>query len=150
MAALRALQQTVHVACRELGLDGEARRDLQLAVTGKASMRDMTDADLEKLLDRLKADGFKPQTGHRPAAPRADLRLVHVLWRRLGEAGLLERTGRAGLNAFVRARFGAAWGSVPADIDMLRDHKQIDMLVEALKQWCRRAGLDIGPGGRAR
>ena len=149
MAALRALQQTVHVACRELGLDGEARRDLQLAVTGKASMIDMTEADLERLLDRLKADGFKPQTGRRPAAPRADLRLVHVLWRRLGEAKLVERPGRAGLNAFVRARFGAAWGSVPADIDMLRDHKQIDMLVEALKQWCRRAGVDIRPGGRA-
>jgi hypothetical protein len=149
MAALRALQRTVHVACRELGLDGEARRDLQLAVTGKASMTDMTEADLERLLDRLKADGFTLQTGRRPAAPRADLRLVHVLWRRLGEAGLLERSDRGGLNAFVRSRFEAVWGSVPADIDMLRDHKQIDMVIEALKQWCRRAGLDIGPGKRA-
>lgn len=149
MTASRALQQTVHVACRELGLDGEARRDLQLAVTGKASMTDMDDADLEKLLARLKADGFTVRGGRKPQAPRQDLKFVHVLWWLLAEAGAVERPGRAGLNAFVQVRFGAAWGAVPADIDMIRDHKQIDAVIEALKAMCRRAGITIQrPGGK--
>ncbi len=143
MTVSRALQKTVHVACRELGLDGEARRELQLVVTGKASMLDMSDADLEKLLARLKADGFKVRSGRKAEAPRKDLKFCHVLWRLLSEGGAVERPGRAGLNAFVRARFEAAWGAVPADIDMIRDHKQIDAVIEALKAMCRRAQINI-------
>lgn len=142
----RGLQKLVHVACRELGLDGEARRDLQLAVTGKASMLDMTEADLTRLMDRLKADGFKVSPKPRstkPAASRADLRLIHVLWSKLGQKGVLDRPDRAGLNAFIRARFEATWVSVPADVDMLRDHKQIDAVVQSLKDWGRRAGIDF-------
>lgn len=148
MTRSRALQQTVHVACRELGLDGEARRALQLAVTGKASMQDMTDGDLERLLARLKADGFKVRSGRKSEAPRKDLKFVHVLWRLLSEAGAVERPGRDGLNAFIRSRFEAAWGAVPADVDMIRDHRQIDAVIEALKAMCRRAGITIQrPGG---
>ena len=41
----RALQQLIHVGCRELGIDSDTRRDLQLLVTGKASMADMSKAD---------------------------------------------------------------------------------------------------------
>ena len=129
----RALQKLVHVACRELRIDAEARRDLQLAVTGKASMADMTEADLTKLMDRLKADGFKVSLKPRKAAPRPDLRLIHVLWSKLGQKGALDRPDRAGLNAFIRSRFEATWSSVPADVDMLHDHKQIDAVVQALK-----------------
>ncbi|APE45399.1 GemA protein [Sulfitobacter alexandrii] len=145
----RALQQQIHVACRQLAIDSDARRDLQLAVCGKASMRDMTETDLRAVLDRLKASGFKPQSGkRRPSAPRADLRLIHVLWRKLGEAGELERPGRAGLNAFIRTRFGDAWASVPADVDMLRDPGQIEAVIAALRAWGKRTGIDFDWRGR--
>ena len=139
----RALQRLVHVACRELHIDAEARHDLQLAVTGKASMADMSEADLTKLIDRLKADGFKVSLKPRKTAPRADLRLIHVLWAKLGQKGALDRPDRPGLNAFIRSRFEATWSSVPADVDMLRDHNQIDAVVQALKDWGRRAGIDF-------
>lgn len=138
---MRALQQTIHVACRQLGLDGEARRDLQLAVTGKASMTDMTEADLRRLLDRLKADGFKVDKPKKRVAPRADVRYCHVLWRLLGEAGAVRVPGRAGLNAFVRARFEGKWQSVPIDIDALQDAGQINDVTRALKDMCKRAGI---------
>lgn len=142
----RALQRKVHVACRKLGLDSEDRRALQLEVTGKASMTDMTERDLTLVIDRLKTSGFvETKTGNRrhKAAPRADLRLVHVLWRKLGEAGALERADRAGLNAFIRSQFGAKWQSVPADVDMLRDWKQIDAVINALVSWGKRAKIDF-------
>lgn len=142
----RPLQQMIHVACRELHIDQDGRRDLQLAVCGKASMRDMTERDLGKVLDRLKSDGFKPDfkgRKKRKSAPRADLRLIHVLWRKLGHAGDLREPGRKGLNSFIRARFGTVWGSVPADIDMLRDWKQIDQVIQALKSWGKRVDIDF-------
>ena len=145
----RALHRLIFAACRQLGLDDAARHDLQVSVTGKASLRDMTQAELTLVVDRLKTHGFKPVSkAHSnrqkyPRAPRADLRLVHVLWRKLGEAGALREPGRAGLNRFIRARFGKVWGSVPGDVDMLRDHEQINDVIRALKDWGQRSEIDF-------
>lgn len=142
----RALQQTIHVACRQLGLDQDDRRDLQLQVCGKASMKDMGEEDLKAVLKHLEKAGFKKQPRRTKAfkpAPRSDLKLIHVLWRKLGEKGALERPGRAGLNAFIRSRFGDAWASVPADVDMIRDQEQITAVIRALKAWGKRADIDF-------
>jgi uncharacterized protein DUF1018 len=143
----RILQKKIHVACRELGLDADARHDLQLAACGKASMRDMSDADLKLVFERLKVSGWKPTQAkshnYRERAPRADLRFVHVLWRLLGEAGALKQPDRVGLNAFVRSQFEHKWDSVPIDIDAMRDHIQINAVVNALKAWCQREGITL-------
>lgn len=141
------LRKTIFVACRQLGLDNDTRRDLQLVATGKESMSEMDDADLEKLLAKLKERGFEPgfkaasKGRFKKAAPRADLRYVHVLWRLLGDAGKIKKPGRAGLNAFVRSRFEGKWRSVPIDIDTLQDAGQINDVTRALKDWCKREGI---------
>ncbi len=49
----------IHVARRELGIDSETRRDLQFQVVGKASMADMTEAELTAVVKALEARGFK-------------------------------------------------------------------------------------------
>jgi len=152
----RSLQQTIHVGCKELGLDQDARRELQLAVTGKASMSEMTEPELIQVLGRLKEDGFTPfegaskGPGKRPLAPRSDLRLIHVLWKKLGEAGALKRPGRDGLNAFIRSRFEAHWESVPIDVDQMRNHEQIDAVIQALKSWGQRRDIDFNWEDHAR
>ncbi|MVO18265.1 gp16 family protein [Parasedimentitalea huanghaiensis] len=142
----RTLQQKIHVGCRQLGMDADARRALQLAVTGKHSMKDMDHAELLMLIKRLNSDGFKPSSKgpkkHKTAS-RPDLRLVHVLWAKLGEAGALRDPSRAGLNKFIRARFGNTWSSVPADVDMLRQWPQIDAVIQALRSWGARADIDF-------
>jgi len=141
-----ALIRKVHVGCRQLGLDTETRHDLQRQVTGKESLSAMTEAELKAVLKALENRGFKAsKKGKHKGAPRADLRYVHKLWTLLGEAGALEQPGRAGLNAFIRARFGRHWGSVPADIDMLREWAQIADVIDALKAMCRRAGVELEP-----
>ncbi|SDY54981.1 gp16 family protein [Citreimonas salinaria] len=137
----------IHVACRELSIDADTRRTMQERLTGKASLKDMSQPELEVILGALKGRGFKPKGGRRAKAPRGDLRLVHVLWRALGDAGQLERPDRAGLNAFVRSRFEKAWGSVPADIDMLRDADKIDAVIQALRAWIDRAGIEFDWSG---
>mgnify|MGYP001327859438 CR=1 FL=1 len=69
--------------------------------------------------------------------------MVHVLWSKLGQAGALEKPGRAGLNAFIRRRFGDTWGSVPVDVDQLRDWQQIDAVLQALIAWGKREKIDF-------
>ena len=69
------------------------------------------------------------------------MRYIHVLWRLLNEAGVMHRAGREGLNAFVRLKFSSKWKSAPIDVDALRDHGQIDDVIQALKAICRRNGI---------
>lgn len=154
MTAVLTLKRMIHVGCKELGLDDETRRGLQLIATGKASMAEMNEAELQQVVAALKKRGFKPYgntyytgrksrgKGYAPA-PRADLRFVHVLWKLLGEAGALKRPGRDGLNAFIRSRFEGKWQSVPIDIDALRDAGQINDVTRALKDMCKRAGVVV-------
>lgn len=145
---MTALLKTIHVACRQLGLDEDTRRDLQLVATGKASLRDMTPAEQQKVLDALKARGFKVapaskgKRGWRNPASRRDVRMCHVLWGKLVRGGAVQVPGATGLNAFIRARFEKAWGAVPIDIDAMRDWKQIAAVIEALKGMCKRAGIE--------
>lgn len=143
-----AVIKTIHVAVRDLGLDDEARRDLQLLVTGKASLTDMTEAEKQAVLNALKERGFTLKANaasrtHRRPATRGDIRFCHVLWGKLVKAGAVDLPGAAGLNAFIRARFEKAWGAVPFDIDGLRDWKQIATVIEALKAMCLRAGITL-------
>jgi hypothetical protein len=141
-----ALKLLIFVGCGELSIDTEARHAFQFNVCGIAYMSDMNEAELTLLLNRLKSDGFKPSLKGRSkhkAASRADVRLVHVLWGKLGNAGVLDKPTRAGLNAYIRSQFGEAWSSVPADVDMLRDHKQIEAVIQSLKAWGKRADIDF-------
>ena len=116
------LMRACHAACRAVGLDEEARRDMQMAVTGKTSMRDMG---------------------------AADLRLIHALWSDLGRKGALNKTGRAGLNAFIRARFGPHWSFVPVDVDALTDTDCITDVIRALKAMLARAEAGETNGGES-
>ena len=138
----RALQKLIHVGCRELGIDRDDRHSLQVITTGKESLSDMSESDLLKMVDALKARGFKPDNrGKRPRAGRADVRYCHVLWRLLHEKGIVRVAGADGLNAFIRSRFSEKWGAEPIDIDVMRDWSQINDVVSALQDWCRRQGI---------
>jgi len=138
-----ALIRKVHVGCRAIGLDQDARHDLQLLITGKASLCDMNEGEILSVLGALEARGFRAHKGKatRPLATRPDIRYIHVLWGLLGKAGKLTRPGRAGLNAFVRSRFENKWQSVPIDIDSLQRADQINDVTRALKDMCKREGI---------
>ena len=179
------LMRACHAACRALKLDDDARHDVQLAVTGHASMRDMNNNDLARLLAHLNRrtgygtrrrrtgghagaktgaqtdaqtgaqTGAEPGAAARhhshpyphPVAPRADLRLIHALWGELGRRGALTRPGRAGLNAFIRARFEGHWTFVPIDVDALREARRINDVIRALRAMLARAGNSAGEQG---
>ena len=142
----RHLQKLIHVGCRELGIDADTRQAMQQALTGKASMRDMDEVELKLVVDALKSKGFvvrETRVRKHQRAGRRDVRLIHVLWKKLGDAGALRDPSRAGLNAFISKRFGTVWGFVPADVDMLSDWQKIDQVIQALKSWGERAEIDF-------
>lgn len=45
--------KAIHAACRAAGLDTEARRAMQLRLTGKGSLSDMSFGEVSKVLDHL-------------------------------------------------------------------------------------------------
>ncbi|WP_254453083.1 phage protein GemA/Gp16 family protein [Ruegeria atlantica] len=141
------LMRAVFAACKRLGLETEARHDVQLRVTGHASLRDMNSKDIARLLkhlDRLTGpDRRRGQRGH-ALAPRGDLRLIHALWTELGRRGALTRPGRAGLNAFIRSRFEGHWAYVPIDVDALSDPACINDVIRALKAMMARSEEETG------
>lgn len=137
----------IHVAAHELGLDADTRHELQMVATGKASLADMSPAELDLVVTALKARGFKPGRASgkafRKPAERGDIRFAHVMWGKLVKAGAVDKPGAKGLNTFVRVRFEKAWGSVPLDIDQMQNAAQIATVIEALKAMCRRAGIKL-------
>lgn len=138
----------IRVAARDLAMDDDSRRHLQLRVVGKASLSDMTPSEMEAVVAEMKRLGFRAKGGHRPAAERADTRFAHKLWGLLFTHGKVHQRGAAGLNAFVRERFGTAWGAAPIDIDRIHDADKIAAVVEALKAMCRRAQIAVDVRGR--
>ncbi|TDE41247.1 regulatory protein GemA [Antarcticimicrobium sediminis] len=142
----RTLQRKIFAGCRELGLDADARHDLQLAATGKESLSEMSEVELTLVINRLKESGFNATSRGgkgRKKAPRADIRFCHVMWRLLHENGTVRQPGAAGLNAFIRKQFEKAWGYVPVDIDTMTEWSQIRDVVEALKGWCAREQIEL-------
>ena len=65
MDALRKQSRirAVHAACRAQGIDEETRKALQLQVTGKASLKDMSALDLSDVLDYLNRHARGEQPG---------------------------------------------------------------------------------------
>ncbi len=155
------LIRACHAAVRAAGFDEDARHDFQMRVTGKASMRDMSVAELRHLRDELnRITGFgrggrgkgrrggkpavgkaagRPRADYHPPSERGDVRLIHALWGELGRSGVLKRPDRAGLNAFIRSRFEGHWSFVPVDVDVLSDTDNITDVIQALRAMLARA-----------
>lgn len=120
--------RAVLAACRRLGIDNEARKDIQQQIVGTASMAEMTHAQLGKLLDHLNRDW----QGTNPARPH--LAKIKALWWSLYWLGAIDEPGEKALSTFVKRQTGVA---------ALRflDSRQSFSVIEALKQWLKREGV---------
>lgn len=70
--------KAIHAACRAQGIDDEARRAIQVQLTGKDSLSDMAYAEVNKVLDHLnRGSGY---TGHagKPKGIDADPKLQKI------------------------------------------------------------------------
>lgn len=147
----RAHLAAMHMAQKALGLTAEDASALKIAVTGVVSGADMTAAQRRKYLAHLsglqaaaaRARGAKP--AHDPARPAlqrsasdsADARWskARVLWQALASNGQVRADTDAALMAyFTRQTKLEHW--------RFANDAQINTVIESLKRWCHRVGID--------
>lgn len=119
----------VHAAAKAKGVSDDDRRVMMLRLVGKSSTKDMTAAELERVLAAI--------NGHRETFP---WRLkVRALWISAAQLGLLRDASDAALDAFVAKQSRVtALRFLPAD--------QAEPVIEALKAWLARP-REKGGGG---
>lgn len=131
------LVQLIHVAKRELDLDEDIYREVLVQITGNNSLKQMTDAQLQAVLDRFKQSGFsiKSKTGVNNLASDAQSKLIRHLWLMLSDAGEVRNSSELALSAFVKKQTG---------IDALQflSTASADQVINRLRQWCKRANIE--------
>jgi phage gp16-like protein len=156
MAAYEAKRQKrirlLHVARRELGMDEETWHAACRQVTKKASSKDMTLLELDKMVLHLKNKGFKvrhktgksrthPEGKSRPLSGAAERHgiarvasehaKIRALWLFLHELGEVKNPAEEALYAYVKRI---------AHVDSLHfvDSVRAARLIETLKKWAMR------------
>lgn len=128
----------IHVARRELGIDEETYRAMLQTVVGVKSSSDLDWQGRKKVLDHLKAKGFKVKSKAAPKAAAASsaavdpqYRKILALWSALHDAGIVRVNTEAALRIYIKRMTGCA------------DYRfcngaQVVTVIEALKKWLAR------------
>ncbi len=135
----------IHVAKKQLGLDDDTYRAKLTLITGKASTKDMSEGERQKVLTVFRKDGFQPIANDRRPDGRAKLtgpyaKKLQALWIAGWNLGIFHSPDDAALIAFVKrqTRLDA--------IRFLRYPDDANKAIEALKAiLTRESGVDWAP-----
>lgn len=119
----------VNIARKDLDMEDDDYRALLTRVTGKSSLREMSERERLAVVDELKKLGFKVRSRPRksfPNATKAYIRLIHALWKSCAMKGVVEDATRSALRKFVENRTGVS------DPDFLT-FEQAGPVIDALK-----------------
>ncbi len=119
---------TIHVAKKQLAMDDDAYRDMLWSLTRVRSAGDLDHAGRQRVLEHLKACGFRHQ---RPVAADPQSRKIRALWLDLKALGALRDPSEKALVSYVKHMTG-----VGALQWLSRD--QASHVIECLKQWAKR------------
>ena len=132
----RAMLGKVHIAAKQLGLEGDAYGEVLERVTGLASARTLTDAQLAAVLDEFRRLGWRGAAPKRALSPKAQVRMIHGIWKDL--APFVEHPTPDGLRAFVRRQTKSALHPDGIAAPEFLDAKQATLVIEGLKAWLAR------------
>lgn len=118
----------VRAATRRLRLADDDRKAIQLEATGKASMADMSLAEIGLVLDRLNRDYRGPR------GQRAHVGKIRALWWTLYWLGAVGEPNDAAVDAFVKRQTGK-------ESARFLHPKEAFRVIEALKAWAAREGV---------
>lgn len=135
----RAMLAKIHVAKKQLGLAEDDYRQILLDTTGRSSAGDCTEAELERALKRLEAQGFKPLPKSPAASPASRpaqhpmARKARALWISLHHLNAVQNASEQALEAFAKRQ-------LKCDRLVWADQRQAYKLIEALKAMAQRHG----------
>ena len=136
------MRRAIFAACRKRGLDDATRHSLQLRVTGKASLTQMTDAELRNVLVALNGSGGPKRAASRPdptASAAAALpggphdKKLMALWISGWHLGVIRDPSAEALAVWMRKMTGL--GSLK-----WAQPRDTAACIEALKDWLARDG----------
>ena len=140
----------IHMAQKALGMDADHATSLKLSITGKESCADMTEPQRKRYLAHLShlqqlAGLIAPRPAKRPYLQRsvddADderWRKARALWHALAAAGVVHTNTDAALGAYVKRQ-------TKVDAWRFLNTYQVNTVIEALKKWCLRSGINPHP-----
>jgi phage gp16-like protein len=122
----------IHIAKAQLGMDDDAYREILWAVCRVKSSAELDWAGRKRLLEHLKACGFKSRppksAGQDRLGDSSQAKLIRSLWLELHAAGTVRDPSEKALAAWVKRMTG---------VDAVRWLKpaQLNQVIEALKKW---------------
>jgi phage gp16-like protein len=134
----------IHVAQKQLGLDDDTYRAKLTKITGKGSVKDMSEDERQKVLTVFRNEGFAPKGAARRPNGKTVLsgkfvKKCQALWIAGYNLGIVRDRDDAAMCAFILRQTGiesAQW---------LHHADDARKVIEALKKWLQReAGVSFG------
>lgn len=126
----------IHVARKQLDLDEDVYRAKLVAITGKSSAKDMTEAERQDVLEAFRKVGFQPATGQKVAGRRQltgkYAKKLQALWIAGWNLGLVRDREDKAMLAFVKHQTGID------DTRFLHHPDDGRAAIEGLKAWLKR------------
>ena len=135
MAAGRdRLIRVIHVARRELAMDDDTYRGILQRVGNARSAKDLSVSNLQRVLEHMKACGFKVRPNRKQSRPLADdpeSKKIRAMWLFMHELGIVRDPSERALAAYVKRI---------AHVDALQwtNGDQTLAVIESLKAWVMR------------
>ena len=125
----------IHAALRARGIDKDDARGRFEQITGKRSLKAMSESDRRAVLDHLNSDGHKPASkGTRKGLTGPYAKKLQALWIAGWNLGLVRNRDDKALVAFVTRQTGLE------HTQFLHDAANAKRVIEALKAWLAREG----------
>lgn len=136
---MTSLIAAIHVAKKQLGLDDETYRAKLTRIVGKASTKEMTEEERQRVLTVFRNEGFAPAPTARRPDGRAKLSgpyagKLQAMWIAGWNLGIVRDKDDAALTAFVKRQTGLD------AVRFLRDPDDARKAVEALKKMLEQKG----------
>ncbi|MEZ8869524.1 gp16 family protein [Vibrio sp. 10N.247.310.56] len=134
------LLKLIQIAKRDLAMEDDSYRDVLEQCTGKRSAKGLNDIQLAKVLDRMKALGFKPK--RKPQARAPEVAKIRAIWRTMHKQGFIRNGNDVAIDAYVKRMTTASNGRGIAKAAWLKSAQAADVL-ESLKKWHYRLMTEV-------
>ena len=124
----------IHIAKSQLNIDDDTYRHLLQTLTQKNSTKIMTIRELKKVVDNLKAKGFKVKSSKkagRITATEPVHQKIRSLWLELADVGEVKNRSEKAINSYVKRITGV-------EVMNWLTQKQAMVVIECLKSWLER------------